>query len=720
MKVRCRKIFGVVAAFVTLTAISSLPVTAQIPSSTTTSTAAAVAAPAPDDAANPGLAEIVVTAEKRSETAQRLPAAVSVMTEDVLVQHEVVDLLGIQNLLPSAKMNYESSVIQVFIRGVGSQLDQPFIPTSVGLNLNDAPVCRYCAAGSFYDIQRVEVLPGPQGTLYGSSAIGGVVNVVTNRPTHEWMTDATIDYGNFNTRHETVVQNVPVTPNWSLRAAADFYDDDGFNNNGTYDQHSKASRLSSLYTEGDVSAFLTGSFYVDNFRPSPVQYLPIPAGGAYSYPATELATKEFYPPNGLSYGYGNSYSESSMLAGQFDLTLGDIVLSYLPAAIHAFVGGDRDILGFVAPTTASVKQYSNELRASSSTGKINWIAGLYQLWNHSTYDIVFGPNLSGMDTDTTNRSYAAFGQLTYSVSDRARLTAGVRESKDSLESPQSDVIFPTATLGRGTIPFTFNHSWNRFQWKVGGEYDVARDSMLYLNVQTGYNPGTFRTAPGVEGQAVDPQTMLGYTAGMKNLFLDGRLRFNVEGFYYNYKNLLVNSLNFNTGILSTNNAPDTHIKGVQVDLDATPLRKLQLTASLAYLDAKFTDFEAGVPGDVTNYAGYQLPFAPDFTATLSAQYSFELAGKGTLRPGVSTYISSSYWTIFSHTSNLYQPSYTKTDLNLTYYSPGERWDIGGYVKNLENTASQGAGSETGRPYPYAGSAYFDAPRQFGVKLHVKF
>jgi iron complex outermembrane receptor protein len=224
----------------------------------------------------------------------------------------------------------------------------------------------------------------------------------------------------------------------------------------------------------------------------------------------------------------------------------------------------------------------------------------------------------------------------------------------------------------------------------------------------------------VEGQAVDPQTMLGYTAGMKNLFLEGRLRFNVEGFYYNYKNLLVNSLNFNTGILSTNNAPDTHIKGMQIDLDATPIRNLQLTASLAYLDAKFTEFEAGVPGDVTNYAGYQLPFAPDFTSTLGARYSFELAGNGTLRPGVSTYITSSYWTIFSHTSNLYQPSYTKTDLNLTYYSPDERWDIGGYVKNLENTASQGVGSESGRPYPYAGAAYFDAPRQFGVKLHVKF
>jgi iron complex outermembrane recepter protein len=698
--------------------------------SQTASGAAAAASPVPASApgspgtvpggtVDTGLAEIVVTAEKRSETTQRVPAAVSVMSEEMLVERGVVDLTGIENLMPSAKMNIENSVIQVFIRGIGSQLDYPFIPTSVGVNLDGGSICRYCASGAFFDIQRVEVLPGPQGTLYGSSAIGGVVNIITNRPTHEWTTEATVDYGNYNTRHETVVENVPVTPDWSLRGAVDLYDDDGFNNNGTYDQHSKAGRLSSLYSANNFSAFLTASYFEDRDRPSPTQYDPIPSSGAYNFPTTEVATAFFYPPAGLSFGYGNSYTENFIASGQFDLTLGDVTISYLPTDLHTTLVANRFLAGFADLTDLAVSQFSNELRASGSTSKINWVAGLYQLWDHSSYYTVFGPNLSGLNIDTIAKSYAAYGQLTYSVTDTVRLTAGARESRDSLESPGSQVIVPTATFGQASTPFTYNNSWSKFDWKVGGEYDVAANSMLYVTVQTGFNPGTFRTSFGTQGETVDPQTMLGYTGGIKNRFFDSRLQFNLEGFYYNYKELPVNALDLSTGILTTINAPDVHIKGVQADLAATPVRNLQLSASIGYLDARFTEFEAGGVGGVVNYAGYALPYAPTLTVTLGAQYTHELAGGGSIRAGVNSYLSSSYWDIFSHTSNLYQPSYTKTDLNLTFYAPSGRWDIGIYGKNLENTASQAASAETGRPYPYAGSVFLEAPRQFGIKLHVK-
>jgi iron complex outermembrane receptor protein len=674
-------------------------------------------APAPANSSNVNaLGDIVVTASKQSGSAQRLPAAVTVMGGETLKQRGVSDLLGIQNLMPSAKLNYESSVIQVFIRGIGSQLDQPYIPVSVGFNLNGASVCRYCAGGSLYDVRRVEVLPGPQGTLYGSSAIGGVVNIISNQPTHEWTTDATIEYGNHNTRHETLVQNVPVTANLSFRVAADFNDNDGFFNNGTYDHHSRAARLSSLYTSGNFSAFLTASFYRNRYRPAPVQYTPYPAGGAYNFPETEVATAFFYPPNGLSFGYGNALTKSSIFTGQFDKTLGNVTFSYIPAYIHASVEGDRNLSGFKATTHATVKQYSNELRVNSNVGKVSWIAGLFQLWNHSTYDVVFGPNLSGVDVNSINKSYAAYGQLTYSVNDSTRLTIGARYGTDYLEAPRAAVIFPTAGFGRGTLPFTYNNSWSKFQWKVSAEHDLTPKSMLYANVQTGFNPGTFRTAAALRGTTVEPQTMLGYTVGSKNLFLDGQLRFNVEAFYYQYKNLFVNSLNYTTGIQSTNNAPETHIKGVQADMEATLGSHLHVNAALGYLDAKFANFSIGP----VNYAGYQIPFSPKFTATLGAQYTYKLRSAGSVRVGVNSYISDSYWSIFSHTSDLYQRAYTKTDVNITYFLPGGRWDVGGYARNLENVATQGASAETGRPYPNAGAVYLDAPREYGLKLHATF
>jgi iron complex outermembrane recepter protein len=108
------------------------------------------------------------------------------------------------------------------------------------------------------------------------------------------------------------------------------------------------------------------------------------------------------------------------------------------------------------------------------------------------------------------------------------------------------------------------------------------------------------------------------------------------------------------------------------------------------------------------------------SATLGAQYTFELVGGASIRTGVNSYLSSSYWDIFSHTSNLYQSSYTKTDLNVTFFAASHRWDIGLYAKNLENSASQAASAETGRPYPYAGAIFVEAPRQYGLRLHVNF
>lgn len=673
--------------------------------------------PAESDA---GLADIVVTAQKRSESAQRLPAAVSVMSSELLAARGVVDVKGVENLLPSAKLNIENSAVQVFIRGVGSQLDFTWIPASVGVNLDGAALCRYCASGAFYDVQRVEILPGPQGTLYGSSAVGGVVNILTNRPTKDFSTDLMLEYGNYNTTHATLVQNIPVTSNWSVRAAADYYDNDGFNNNGTYDQHSIAARLSSLYESGNFSAFVTGSYYHNRSKPSPTQYAPFPAQGAYYFPATEVATAFLYPPNGLPYDAARAVDENYIGSGQFDWTVGDVTISYIPAGLHVTRTDDRNVAGFIQTFDVKIDQFSNELRISGDSDRLKWIGGLYQLWNHSRQDRVFGPNFAGEYVDSHNESFAAYGQGTYSVTDAARITLGARVSRDKLRADNSEVVFPTATFGRGTIPFTYRNKWDRFGWKVGGEYDLAPNSLLYAAVQTGFNPGTFRTSVGTQGTTVDPQKMLGYTAGIKNRFLDGRLRFNVEGFFYDYKKLPVNAIDFASGILTTLNAPKVHIKGIQADFAAAPFQGLDLSAGLGYLDAKFKEFSAGPAGGVVDYAGFQLPYAPKFTATLGAQYSYDLAHGGSVKARVDAYISSSYWDIFTHTSNLRQGSYSKTDVSLTYYAPSGKWDIGAYGKNLENTASHAASGETGRPFPFAGAVYVEAPRQYGVRLHATF
>ena len=214
--------------------------------------------------------------------------------------------------------------------------------------------------------------------------------------------------------------------------------------------------------------------------------------------------------------------------------------------------------------------------------------------------------------------------------------------------------------------------------------------------------------------------MIGYTAGLKNQFWEGRIRLNLEGFLYNYKDLIIQTDNFETGVTSLLNAPRVRITGAQLDFAVAPVKELKLSANVGYLNAQIREFSAGISAAaLVNYAGYQLPYSPPYTASLNGEYTLKLGDTGSLGLRASSYISSAYWAIFSHTSNLRQDGFTKTDVSLTYYAPNSKWDIALYGNNVENVATIASVGETGRPYPFAGVAYVERPRLYGVRFHIK-
>src|ERR1700722_3546007 len=180
-----------------------------------------------------GLEEIVVTAQKRSESLQRAAAAITVISADELVDRSVQDIRAAELFVPSVKTNAETTATQVFIRGVGKQFDEVRVPDAVGTLLDGVLLPEHATGVGLYDIHSIEVLPGPQGTLYGSSAIGGVINIQTNRPTRKEETTILAELGNYALEHITAVQNLPVSDSWSVRAAFDGSYRHGYNNNGT-------------------------------------------------------------------------------------------------------------------------------------------------------------------------------------------------------------------------------------------------------------------------------------------------------------------------------------------------------------------------------------------------------------------------------------------------------------------------------------------------------
>ncbi|MCJ2187613.1 TonB-dependent receptor [Novosphingobium beihaiensis] len=668
-----------------------------------------------------GLGDIIVTAQKRSETSQKTPAAVTAVNSETLVARGVTTLSSVEKLVPSAKFAVQGSETQVFIRGVGSQVGNPNIPESVATQLNGVFLPRYTTGAGLFDVAQVEVLPGPQGTLYGRSAVGGVVNVNTRRPGWDFGVQASLEKGNYDSTVLNGGIDVPLNDSVAVRGAVYFDKHDGYNNNGTYDKNALAGRLSVLIEPtGTLSAFLWGSYYRGRSKPSPLQYVPYPAGGPYDYPETDPASAFAYPPDGLATDYGKTRYRSWQFGGQIDLDLGAVSVTYIPGYIYARDVTARSIVGFKQDSVIGYKQLSNEVRVSSNNGsRLKWMVGFSQSHQSSPFYFVFGPNFGGVDMVVKMDALAGYGEATYSVTDSVRLTAGARYSWDKLAADNAEAFFPNPDFSRGILSYDYSNSWKRFNWKLGVEADAGPQSLVYANVQTGFNPGTFQVSAPLQGENIDPQKMIGFTLGSKNRFFDNRLQLNLEAFYYRYRDQIVQAYDVGTGGTELYNAPHSRMYGVQLDgaFAVTPTTKLNLSAST--LNAKLRTFVVDLlSGGTADYSGLVLPYSPKLTLSAGLEQTVPLASGAQFRFRADTSYNSGYWDTFSHQPDLRQKRFSKTDVSLTYTTADRRFDVSVWGRNLENEATHAAAGETGRPYPNAGAVYVEPPRTYGVTLRA--
>lgn len=673
-----------------------------------------------------GLGDIVVTATKRSETSQRAPAAITAVNSETLVSRGLTSLGSVEKVVPAAKFAIENNETQIFIRGVGSSVGNPNIPESVATQVNGVFLPRYGTGAALFDVEQIEVLPGPQGTLYGRSAIGGVININTRRPGKDLGFEASLDKANYDATRINAGVDLPLSDTVSVRGAALFDKHDGYANNGTNNQNALAGRLSLLAkpTE-DLTIFLWGGYYRAKFKPSPLQYAPFPSQGAYYFPATDVGTAFVYPPNGLPNDIGRSRFRSWQFGGQIDLDLGGVTVSYIPGYLYGRDQSTRSIVGFIQINDISYKQLSNEVRFSSnSDGKLKWLIGLSQFHQSSPFFYTFGPNFGGADMVVKTNALAAYGEATYSVTDGVRLTAGTRVSWDKLAAENPQAFFPifnpvTFNFDRGIIPYTYSESWKRFNWKVGVEADIAPQSMLYANVQTGFNPGTFQVSAPVQGGKIDPQKMLGFTAGSKNRFLDNRLQVNLELFYYRYRDQIVQAYDVGTGATQLFNAPRSRMYGAQLDTVFAITPNTRINFSAGTLNAKLTKFVANVYGGILDLGGFILPDSPKLTASAGLEQTFPLASGAAIKFRADSAYNSGYWDTFGHQPDLRQDRYTKTDVSLTYITPNENFEVSVWGRNLENEATHAAAGVTGRPFPQAGALYVEPPRTYGATVRAK-
>jgi iron complex outermembrane receptor protein len=664
------------------------------------------------------LTEIVVTAQKRAEDLQKIPAAISAETGNVLVEQGVTDVRGLGQLFPAIELGQDYIYTQIDIRGVGANNDAPALDPAIAFNIDGVYQSRdYGTYGAFYDIDRVEVLRGPQGTLYGRNATGGSINLVTNKPVDTFEAAADLDVGNYDSKRAFGMLNVPVNDELAVRGAVQYSAHDGYLSSGFNDQDSMAGRLQALFKpNSDISLLVGGDFFYDH---------SLGAHTLIGLPFVMPSNPYFDPAS--SGGYFSDFKSWSFHS-QLDWNLGGAILTDILAFKRVDIDTTDPVVGVFATTVSTDKSYSNELRLASVVDPKNpwsWVAGIYLFKETDyVYQDYFNPYFSSItiNPDIAEKSGALFGQATYAIRDGLRLTAGLRYSDDTKTANGQDQTFiPEFSFPVANVPDVFGQTWHHVDWKVGIDTDVTPTSLLYANIATGYLEGGFNLGSTVGLLPnFQPEKLLAYTVGSKNRFDDNRFQINVEAFYYDYKDYIVSeylTAGAAAGDFALYNANKTQIYGAEIETQFLATQRDLLTVNLALLHAEYTDFILPVASNgLTDLSGYTAMKSPSVSIQAGYQHTWNIANGARVQAGVTTHFDSSYWTLFDHSPGSAQPSYTKTNVVLSYIAPGNKWHVQAYGDNLENsavisTAAPANSSSDGVPW-----VHLEPPRTYGVRF----
>lgn len=705
------------------------------------------------EAAGVKLDEVVVTAQRRSENLQKTPLTVSAVTGDKLESQGIKTVVDLSAQVPALQISSSGSgAAVVFLRGIGSTNTTEVGDPAVAYHIDGIYIARATSVGAlFYDIDRVEVLRGPQGTLYGRNATAGAINVITKQPKFDYEGSGSVDVGNYGALTTSGMFNAPISDTLAVRAAFQQSRHDGYvkainkgpgtGGNDRYDQDDKSARIQLLWKPSDNFQVHLGADYLHQGG----------AGGGDQTYGTSLVTGDPWTCNCATNLYRNNKFFGSH--GQVDWNLGFATLTYLTGYNFSRLDRSGENASTGAPNYFKGKDYtwSHELRLGGDTGKLKWVVGAYRFSENNNVDfrvfLATNSYLSFIQPEVTAKSTAAFGQGTYSVTDRFRVTAGLRYTEDHKARDGGTFL----TNGAGAITATVvknlaDAKWSATNWKLGADFDLTSASMVYANVATGYKAGGY--FDGVGANTYKPEKITSYEAGVKNRFLDNRLQLNASGFLYDYQDFQVSAIGVIAGqnATVTLNAKKAQVYGVEFESNLVITDSDRVDATLGWLHARYKDFllplgdsfsnnnaNATVPAcfkanwasaapRAADFSGCRMARTPEWTLNVGYQHTWEIASGGKLVGRAQTHYESGKNLEYHGFAQNRQDGFTKTDLSLTYTNADDRWSLQGYVRNLENddvrTASS-PNSTTGLATNGNGE-FYAPPRTYGLRLGVTF
>ena len=801
-----------------------------------------------------GIEEIVVTATKRSESVQDVGLSVQAFDETLLQQGGITDVSRLELMVSGVNYAFVGNDAKFNVRGANSSNTFGDAASIVGTFVDGVYKPRASQQSrAFYDIDRVEFLKGPQGTLYGRNTFAGALNLHTKAASLDEGFSGYFNLG-FESYDATKVEgaiNLPVSDTFALRIAAVSNKSDGYIKNlagpdiGAQDDRS--FRLSATFypnesmdwtlriqrsEEDGREAGLFGYTFI--CRGETANGLTDPFGSAQNCANPVRGSggipdvTDFDPAYTISQDYApevDLVEETYSLEGNIDF--GDLSLKTITnyTDFQNLFGFDFDFSpnpNSIGGYDETLESFSQEFNLSSNfDGPVNFTSGLYyssdehfasfSIYQRSRRDDSTRPTAANVLDANDNRLFAAlnsrgnpttgltlvntgfdpillsgtplvhrdlsfggyfadsafvesdtlgvYGEAEWAISEELRLTLGFRYSEEDKSLDGAGDNFSGDTNGDGTVDrvvnvvlgfdagaspviipdsrdvFTINRNasdavsiaekYDNLTYRIGLEYDLDQDSLVYGTVSTGFLSGALSVA----GGATDEQESTVYEIGYKGFLLDNSLKFNAALHYTEYDNLLAQLQREVAGIVVTEsrNGGVIEAKGIELELVYVPTDELTLGSNISLLDSEYGTFGANNPyqlwnGQIQSFIdlnGEKTPWSPDFTISLFGSYRIDLGDNGSITPYIQTYFSDGYNTsnIVGTDPNQQQDSFSKTDMRITWEDAEQRYSIEVFVENLEDEAVLARGNNNSDDLVQTGFLY---PRNSGVRFRAKF
>jgi iron complex outermembrane recepter protein len=674
--------------------------------------------------------EVIVTAQRRGENLQSVPLTVSAITADDAARMGITDTTSLTSAVPGLDFSRQANAATPFIRGVGATSSLIGNEASVATYVDGVYISAPQAAlFSLNNIAQIEVLKGPQGTLFGRNATGGVLQVITRDPSQNTRVDVQAGYGNYRTSTESFYATTGITPD--LAADIAFYDYNqgkgwGINvstGGDAFKEKDYAGRTKWLWTPGSTTKITFSADFGVSQGEQGIGLSPLPGtvgldgvtsnSGFYNTavdPNDQYKTTQYGGSIKIEQDLGWSRLMSITAARRsrspFQLDQDATPLPLIEADIQ---GRDRS--------------FSQELQLlSTAQSKLQWITGIYYLNDVSGYQplSLSGLALGGLpysDIFSTQKlhSYSGFAQATLEVVEATHLTVGARYTSDH-RSIVGDTIVPLGPEGAAVaiMPSSQAATFSKPTWRVALDHQFTDEILGYVSYNRGFKSGVFDSLA-YANPAVKPEVLDAYEVGVKSEFFDKRLRINAAAFDYKYQDIQIDQLE--EGVSTLLNAAKAKIYGADLDVTYVPVSGLTLGSGIEFLHARYDSFPNAplytplpTGGDLpTSFdaTGKTAVRSPDFVGNFTVDYRYTLT-QGTVDFSTGDYYNSGFF--WNPDNRVKQPAYDLINASLTWTAPAQIWDVRVWGKNLSSR----------RYYSYATDQQFGddaspaAPLTFGI------